>query len=520
VAAIRGAPPVLTSAIASAGAGTVYGVSEVEDLITAGLSRINDRAERIPTLAETVPTTENGGWQILADGRMVTTWKLKANVFWHDGMPFTSADLVHTGKVMLDAELPEWSSGAGLREIESIEAPDAQTITVHWKQPYIEADTLWQGRYSVPQPRHIMEQTYLENRAGYTSHPQWAAEKIGTGPFILREFSIGSHAILQANDRYALGRPKIDEVEIKFVQDANALAAAVLAGTIEITLASNSLTLEQGIQLRERQWDGTLVSILEGAIGIFPQFIDPNPRVLLEPNFRRALLLAIDRQSLVDNLQYGQTQVAHMHLLPDNPMFKYVDARIVKYPFDPWRATQLIEGLGYTRASDGVLRDPAGQPLRVELRATPGRAINEQITVTVADMWKQVGVEPEIHVLSLAQNSDREYRATRPAFELVGQPQNPNRFHSRQIPTVGSRFVGDNRMRYSHPLTDELSDRFYVTIPERERGEIAAQLYHHVTDQVVMMSFFYEATQRLQTRRLLNFTQPLGWNVTEWDVAY
>ena len=57
-----------------------------------------------------------------------------------------------------------------------------------------------------------------------------------------------------------------------------------------------------------------------------------------------------------------------------------------------------------------------------------------------------------------------------------------------------------------------------MTIPEAERGEIAAQLYHLVTDQVAMMNFFYEATQRLIGKRLRNFSEPLGWNAQNWDV--
>jgi peptide/nickel transport system substrate-binding protein len=353
VAAVRGDPPVLTQAIASAGAGTVYGASETEMLITVGLTGTNDRIEVMPVLAEAVPTTENGGWKVFPDGRMSTTWTIRPNVLWHDGAPLTSDDLTFTGRILRDPDLSEWSGAPGLDAIESIEAPDARTITVNWKRPYIDANILWQGRYGVPQPKHILEQTYLENKSAYTAHPQWAEQKVGSGPFVLREFVRGSYALLDANDHYVLGRPKIDELEIKFVQDGNALAANVLAGIVEITLASNSLNLEQTVQLKERQWEGTFVPILAGSIGVFPQFVDPSPRVLLDANFRRALILGVDRQSLVDNLQFGLTQVAHTNLLPDNPMYKYVDPRIVKYPFDPRQAAQMIEGLGYVKGSDG-----------------------------------------------------------------------------------------------------------------------------------------------------------------------
>src|SRR5437867_9052067 len=137
-----------------------------------------------------------------------------------------------------------------------------------------------------------------------------------------------------------------------------------------------------------------------------------------------------------------------------------------------------IEGLGYIRGPEGCYRDAAGQPLAVELRSTPGREVNEKTTLAVADMWQQVGVGVDVVVLSLQQNQDREYRQTRPAFEVVGQPEDIYRFHSNTIPLPENKFVGDNRMRYSNPQLDELVTRYYVTIPVPDRAQILSQMYH------------------------------------------
>jgi peptide/nickel transport system substrate-binding protein len=336
----------------------------------------------------------------------------------------------------------------------------------------------------------------------------------------MREFVRGSHMIVDANDRFVLGRPKVDEIEVKFLQDANAAMASLLANVVDVTLVGGSvLSLEQSIQVRDQGWGGKLLPLPRGAVGAFPQFINPNPQVLLQPNFRRALLLAIDRQILVDSLQAGLTEIAHTNFTPTQPEFKDIESQLVRYPFDVRRATQLVEGLGYSKGQDGIFRDAAGQLLTIELRSTPGREVNEDTTFIVADHWKRLGVNVDVVVMPLQRNSDREYRQTRPAFEVVGQPDDIYRFHSKEIPTAETRFVGDNRMRYSNPLVDSLVDRYYVTVSRPERVQVLGQLLNHLTDNVVLMSFFYETAPILVSNRLLNITPEPSWNPHEWDVA-
>jgi peptide/nickel transport system substrate-binding protein len=518
VAGLRGDPAVLSSQLSRSGAGRVYGVAEIEMMLNPGIVLLDNQQNLRPILVESVPTVDNGGWKVFPDGRMVTTWKLKPNVLWHDGTPLTSADLVFTMSVVTDPDLAEWNNVA-FGNVEGVSAPDPLTVVVNWQRPFISANEMFTGTRALPQPKHLLESTYADNKAAYNSHPYWNEEYVGTGGYRLREFSRGSYLRLEANDRYVLGRPQIDEIEVKLVQDANALAANILAGLVDLTLSGSSLTIEQAIQVRDQRWDGRLVPELSGTVGAFPQFINPNPAVILDVAFRRALLQAIDRQLLVDTLQFGLSQISHTNMVPDNPEYRYVEPRLVKYPYDPRAAAQLIEGLGFTKGQDGSYRDPNGQRLAVELRSTPGREVNEKTTLSVANMWQQLGVGVDTVVLSPQQNRDREFRQTRPAFEVVGQPQDIYRLHSRELPTAETRFVGDNRPRYANPQLDELIDRYYLTIPVAERAEIVGQMYHLITDQVVSLNFFYEATQRLEANRLRNVSSPLGWNVQEWDLA-
>lgn len=519
VAAIRGEPPTLNEKLARVGAGRVVGVREMERLFHVGLVVEDDGAELHAALAEAVPSVENNLWRVFPDGRMETTWKIRSGAAWHDGVPFTSEDLVFTATVVMDKQLAEFGDIA-FDSVAGVEALDSRTVTVSWKRPFIWANSLFAVTRGMPQPKHLLEKAYLEEKTTYTQLPIWSEGYVGAGAFKLREFVRGSHLAASANEGFVLGRPRIDEIEVRFLADGNTLMANLLAGVVDLTLyGSGTLNLAQAIQVRDQRWDGKLIPVLSSTIGVFPQFLNPNPPVILETGFRRALLHAIDRQLLADTFQAGLSSVAHTHYIPIQPEFKDIESYIVRYDFDPRKGAQLIEGLGYTRGPDGMFQDAANQRLSVELRATASHETNEHSTLIVADDWRRMGIGVETLTIPPQRNLDREYRQTRPAFELVGQPDDIYRLHSREIPTPETRFVGDNRPRYASPQLDSLIDRYYLTIPRPERVQVLGGIIRHITDQVVLMSFFYTVGPVMVSNRLRNVTSVPTWNPHQWDVA-
>src|SRR5581483_1308045 len=136
-AVIRGTPKVLSVAIDSAGAGQTKGLSEIEQLVNNGLAAVDNTGELQPRLAEAVPTTENGLWKVLPDGRMETTWNLRQNAAWQDGSPLTAADLIFTAAVARDKSLAIVSDPA-FDAIEALDAPDPRTLVVTWSKPFID----------------------------------------------------------------------------------------------------------------------------------------------------------------------------------------------------------------------------------------------------------------------------------------------------------------------------------------------------------------------------------------------
>ena len=347
------------------------GNDELEELVMSGLTGVSgDDAHLVPKLAEIVPSIENGLWVVFPDGRMETTWKLRPNARWHDGTPFTTADLVFTSTVVQDRDLPMFREPI-YSSVESVVARDPLTLVVTWKQTQIFADTLFQNGpvQNGPFPRHLLESTYLDSKANFTGVPYWGEEFVGTGPFKLREWVRGSHAVLSANDDYVLGRPKIDELVVKFIPDTNALIANILAGEVELTIG-RTLLLDQALQVRDQWADGRMDISFKSWLVASPQLITPSPPVIGDARFRKALMYAMDRNQLSESFQGGLVPVADSYLQPNQPQYREIEDRIIRYEYDPRRAAQIIQDLGYAKGPDDMFRDGGGQPLAVEIRGS------------------------------------------------------------------------------------------------------------------------------------------------------
>jgi peptide/nickel transport system substrate-binding protein len=502
------------------------GPGSISALVGGSLTVADNQGVRRATVADAVPSDENGLWRVLPDGRMETTWRLRPGAQWHDGQPLTSADLLFTTRVERDPELPEFRSAA-YDSVESVEALDAQQVLVRWKRPYVWADKMFGGTTDNGGgntiPAHLLEQTYQTSKGSFRELPYWTDPDtfVGFGPFKLREWVRGSHMLLEANDRYVAGRPKIDAIEIRFVFDDQTLMANLLANAVDVTLSTN-LAIEQAVEMRDRWGGGRMLLENSSWIALYPQFINPTPPVVADLRFRRALLHAIDRQAMVDTIQGGLVPVAHSFVSPNDAEFRDTESAAVRYDYDPRRAAELLTEIGYARGADGAFRDQDGERLGLEARTTANPSIHTRAFFPVVDYLQQLGLGIDPVVIPAQRVNDLEYRTQQPSFELIRYPngaENLYRLHSSQTPLPDNKYTGRNRSRYVNPAFDALIDRYHTTIPWPERTQVMRDIVHYISDQLLVMGLFYDARAYFISNRMQKvYGGSLTWNAEEWDV--
>jgi peptide/nickel transport system substrate-binding protein len=497
---------------------------DLADLLTGGLTTVDHNGVRQRLLAADIPSLENGLWKLLPDGRMESIWKIRPGSTWHDGVPLTAKDLLFTIQLSQGQELPELRATV-LDLVESVQAIDDQSVSVLWAKPYIWADRLFAAGLNgvaVPVPAHLLEPATLSNKEGLRDLPYWTDQYISLGPYRLRELERGSRVVLEAHRGYALGQPRIDEIEVRFVGDGNALTAGLLSGAIDMTLGTG-MALEDALKVRDQWPNGSMLVNNSSWIVIFPQFINPNPAVIGDVRFRRALLHAIDREAMVAEIQAGMVTVADSYVSPNEPEFAETQGHAVRYAYDPRRAAQLLEELGYERLPDGGWRGGGGQRLGLELRTGNTPIIHTRTLFPVADFWQRLGIDVDPVVVPTQRVNDREYIATMPAARLSRYPngaQNVERFSSAQTPLPENRFGGTNISRYINPAFDAEIDRYLITIPWTERMQILGRIVHRISDELIVMGLFYDVRTYMVSKRLANVTPAYNttWNVREWDI--
>lgn len=526
-ASIFGVPPALDFRFVVSSNNAGY--NEMAGLYKSKLTVYNDEGILVPQLAEAIPTLENGLWKVNADNTMETRLVIKPGVTWHDGTPLTARDVVFNDEVYLDKELPQ-TTITPRTFVDRILAVDDRTISIIWKQPYIQADVFSPDFL----PTHILESSYRELNTSLTTHPWLSTEYVGTGPFKYKEFNPGAWITVTAFDRYVLGRPKLDEIQVKFIPDTNTTIANMLSGAVDLTLG-RGVSIAQGKQLKDGGWDGLVDITPNNWIYMFGQYIDPIDPIIMDKRFLRAVWYAQNRQAYVDEIQFGYGGVADIMLGPSEPEYARNIARIeqagLRVSYDPRKAAEWFERAGVTRGPDGSLRHTAtGQRIPpLEFRTTQDVQLSIQVLGAQAADLRVAGLEINEVVIPATRTADRPYRVTRPAYEQLRGGFGPNTligyFHSSKVPTPQNNYTTGNNPRYSNPQWDALLDKFAVTIPLAERNQVMSDMIFFMAEELMQLPILYDASTVLVSRRMVNAGAHhggqngiQGWNAETWDL--
>lgn len=513
---------------------TGVGLKASTRLFNAGLDLVDDRNIAHPYLAEGLPQLNTDSWRVLPDGRMETVYRLRPNLTWHDGTPFTAADMAFAWRVYATPELGA-SSSLPIVHMEEVLAPDPRTVVIRWKRLYPQAGVLQATGnccYFPPVPRHILEGPYQEGQwDAFANHPYWTREFIGLGPYRLERWDAGSSLEGSAFDGHVLGRPKIERVRVVFISDANTVLANLLSGAVHIA-ADTSVGFQQGLTAK-REWaannGGTLLYTTDLWRASYFQFRPEmvTPRALQDVRVRRALAHSLDKQVLNDTL-YEAEGVMTDTLLPTTvDYYPTIDRAVVKYPFDLRRTEQLMTEAGFSRGADGIYTHPTQGRLSIELKinASPQYEVERGV---MASGWRQAGFDIQEATLPAAQAQDGQARASYPglyAFSTgLGESALPN-FAEINIPRPENRWTGNNRGGWINPQYDRVLDAYNTTLDHNERISQMGQMMRLVSEELPAISLYYDLSAvphvaAVKGPRLSSYDSSglIAWNVHEWDL--
>ncbi|MBV8765605.1 MAG: ABC transporter substrate-binding protein [Hyphomicrobiales bacterium] len=340
--------------------GAAAAISEITDYnIYEGLTKVNGDGSVAPLLASS--------WTISPDVRTYS-FKLLAGVKFHDGEPFSSADVKFSferaGAADSTNKLKSFFQG-----VEKVEAPDPQTAVVTFKEAA--PDALFQLGLS---PAVIVDPK---------SEPTNATKPVGTGPFKFDDWVKGSSVTMSKWDGYRdAGKIKLEKVTFRIINDPAAQVAALLAGDVDVIPRFGSVQ-----SVDEFKNDPRFQVTVGGTEGKTIMSINNKRKPLDDVRVRRALAYAIDRKAIIDGAMNGYGTPIGSHYVPIDP--GYIDLTGT-YPYDPEKARALLKEAG------------VATPLKLTLTLPPPAYARTGGEIIAAELAK-VGVDVKIENVEWAQ---------------------------------------------------------------------------------------------------------------------
>jgi len=213
-----------------------------------------------------------------------------------------------------------------------------------------------------------------------------------------------------------------------------------------------------------------------------------------QQSVRQGLLHAIDRETLMQTMTHGLSEVAHSFYFPRDELYPLVKDSFPNFSYEPRRAQELLAQAGWSPGPDGVLvHQPSGERFEYEVLIRPGDGPLRQGSI-IRDYWKAVGVTLELHPLTPAEANDNQMQATRTGAMMVtnsGASIAGLRMHSSTIPRPETRWTGNNRGRFSSPTVDGILEKLQVTIDRDTRVELNKQLIGEISWKVVNFPLYW-----------------------------
>jgi peptide/nickel transport system substrate-binding protein len=457
----------------------VYGMM----LSHQGLVRFDDQGDLVPELATSWETEDLQKW----------TFHLRDDVLWHDGVPLTADDIKFTIDYNLEKD-PLAKSYLG--SVESVEAPDDQTVSINLKHP----DYNFLNTIAVVKtiPKHIFESVddpkkYAENDAA-----------IGCGPYKFESFDADAGLVAyQVNEDYWGEEPAIDRVELKMFKNPDALMLAFQKGEVDIPYYySKGISYYYVPNLLDNRDIGIEVYPERGITNVLWFNTDKSPYD--DKDFRQALSYAVNYEELKNlfTAGYGTTPTAGW--VPEGTLY-YVETRPLTY--DVNQSVSMLEGLGFKDVDkDGFRETPDGERFQPSLLTRSDLPDSVRAAEMLKKYFNAVGIDLQIDLADKSTHGEIMDGKKTHEMALAGTT-----FWGMMMGEgYGSGYTDTRYYGWSmvdDPEYQSIVDQLASTQDKGERAELAADIQEYYAEEMPQFAIYS-----------LNIIQPYNARYEGWEI--
>ena len=451
-------------------------------------------------LADSITTEDNKNFIVHIDDAAT----------WSDGTPVTADDVVYTALRLASPVIGNTAMmyyvfegvgddgfvEEGAESIDGIQKVDDKTVqfTTKEEMPITTFENSY-ARYLLTLPKHVIEQYSEEelSTADWFNHPD-----VVSGPFIVTDFDVDHYISYEANKDYWKGAPKIDKLNIKIV-DGSQLYAGLQSGEIDITQQTMSDIPQEDYESVEALDN---VDVVYGS-PVTNQSVFIQTKNVPDVKVRQAMLYAIDRQQILEELLNGHGEIVDGFLSSASPFY---DDSLTPVSYDPEKAKTLLEEAGW----DG------SQTIRFYVNSGDSTFVNA--ASIIAAEWAAVGIKAEIQtvdfatLMSVAGTEDYDVLAVQYTYA----PVDP-------YPDVAWLLGGEGSWTgYSDDTLNEALTKSQLTSDPEETKELFSVVDKKVQEDVPMFSAYVISAQGAVSKRITGAAPSVyGFfnDVQNWDVV-
>ena len=490
----------------------------VTSVVYASLMTVNDKGEQEPYLA-----TESK----VSDDMKKITYTLSDKAVWHDGEKVTANDVAYTFKAMAD---PNYTGGyygdvravkgaeayhnGEAEDIEGIKVIDDKTIEIEFEKVYAPGVTNLGNVEIIPE--HIWSKV---DPGEWTKQTELLNNPVGCGPYKLTEYKTGSHVKFEAATDFFGGEVKTPNLVFKAI-NADTTQAEFKGGNVDIanveSLRKADIDALTSEGLKTVSYDNYMFTYMG---------FNLRKESLKDAKVRQAIMYAIDRQSILDNIVEGRGSIVNAPLLPSSWAYPE-ESELEQYKYDVEKAKSLLKEAGWEdKDGDGIVENANGEKLELTIDCQNDHEVRQKTATAIQESLKAAGIAVEIDTMEYSALMDKAVANHDFDLYMMGNtlsldPDPKPMWDSAAISNEPG-VIGYNIVAYNNPETDKLIEEGNATLDQNERKSIYGEFAKILNRDVPEAYLFCQNVERVYNPGLEGYkpsTFNEFYNVHNWVI--